>query len=136
MGGHNTTRTGDKMETQFYTIDRNVMPQRITVVGVEQEEGRLARCRQILDDGSINPKYTEKVEEIAALKSNFVAWQACKDWAATKGYKLNTGRIKTAEGYAEPLTIFVRKDASGKLAGYAKLRSIWTNYVDSQQVTA
>jgi hypothetical protein len=49
------------MQTQVYTIDRNAMPQRITIVGVEQEEGRLARCRQILDDGSINPRYTEKV---------------------------------------------------------------------------
>lgn len=122
------------METQTYTIDRNVMPRRITDAGIKQEKGRLSLFRQTLDDGSANPRYTEALEEIAALESHFLAWQACKNWAATKGYTLNDRSIKTTEGYAQPLTIFVRKDASGKLTGYSKPESVWAGYVDSLAV--
>ena len=136
MGGHNTTQTGDTMQTQVYTIDRNAMPRRITAAGVKQAKDTLARTRQTKADGTVNENYTLQVEEIDALESHFSAWQACKDWAAANGQSLNSGRIKTAEGYAEPLTIFLRKDASGKLTGYSKPESVWASYVDSQQVTA
>lgn len=124
------------METQTYTTDRNVMPRRITAAGVKQANDTLARTRQTKADGTVNENYTLQVEEIKALESHFAAWQACKDWAATKGYTLNDRAIKTTEGYMQPLMIFVRKDASGKLTGYNKPEVIWASYVDSLQVTA